>query len=76
MAGNEIALTQPKFKLGITGIIQNVFQGYKTTEQKKSKNCWKQIIIFHGRGAAGGLTPPWKNVFVSLNKSLEAAGVR
>ena len=27
MATNENALTQPKFELGITGIIQNVFQG-------------------------------------------------
>ena len=27
MAANEIALTQPKFELGITGIIHNVFQG-------------------------------------------------
>ena len=27
MAANENALTQPKFGLGISGIIQNVFQG-------------------------------------------------
>ena len=27
MAANEDALTQPKFELGITGIIHNVFQG-------------------------------------------------
>ena len=27
MAANENALTQPKFDLGICGIIQNVFQG-------------------------------------------------
>ena len=27
MAANENALTQPKFELGIIGIIHNVFQG-------------------------------------------------
>ena len=27
MAANENALTQPKFELGITVVIQNVFQG-------------------------------------------------
>ena len=27
MEANENAITQPKFELGITGIIQNVFQG-------------------------------------------------
>ena len=27
MAANENALTQPKFELGINGIIQNVFHG-------------------------------------------------
>ena len=34
MAANENALTQLKFKLGITGIIQNVFQGVYTKRQK------------------------------------------
>ena len=34
MAANENALTQPRFELGITGIIQNVFQGDKTKTQK------------------------------------------
>ena len=28
---------QPKFELGICGIIQNVFQGDKTTKQKFEK---------------------------------------
>ena len=37
MAGNENALTQPKFELGISGIIHNVFQGDKTTKQKFEK---------------------------------------
>ena len=37
MAANENALTQPKFELGITGIIQNVFQGDYTTKQKIEK---------------------------------------
>ena len=35
MAANEEALTQPKFELGITGIIENLFQGDKTTKQNK-----------------------------------------
>ena len=48
MADSEIALTQPKFKLGITSIIQNVFQGDYTTKQK---HCWKKkLIVFQGRG--------------------------
>ena len=33
IAANENALTQPKFELGITGIIQKVFQGDETTKQ-------------------------------------------
>ena len=37
MAANENNLTQPKFELGITGIIQNVFQGDETTKPKNSK---------------------------------------
>ena len=32
MAANENDLTQPKFELGITGIIHNVFQGDLTTK--------------------------------------------
>ena len=35
MATNENALTQPTFELGITGIIQHVFQGDQTTKQNK-----------------------------------------
>ena len=34
MPANENALTQPKFELGICGIIQDVFQGDYTTKQK------------------------------------------
>ena len=34
MAANENVLTQPKFELGITGIIQNVFQGDYIVGQK------------------------------------------
>ena len=37
MAANENALTQPKFELGICGIIQDVFQGDYTTKQKFEK---------------------------------------
>ena len=37
MAANENALTQPKFELGICGIIQDVFQGDYTTKQKFRK---------------------------------------
>ena len=37
MTANESAQTQPKFELGITGIIQNVFQGNQTTKEKIEK---------------------------------------
>ena len=37
MPANENALTQPKFELGICGIIQDVFQGDYTTKQKFEK---------------------------------------
>ena len=37
MPANENALTQPKFELGIYGIIQDVFQGDYTTKQKFEK---------------------------------------
>ena len=47
MAANENALTQPKFELGISGIIHNVFQGDQTTKQILKKIVGKQIIIFH-----------------------------
>ena len=50
MPANENALTQPKFELGICGIIQDVFQGDYTTKQKFEKLLEKIIIIFHGRG--------------------------
>ena len=60
MAANENALTQPKFELGITGIIHNLFQGDYTTKQIFKKIIGKKLIIFHGRGAGGGGTPPWK----------------
>ena len=40
MAGNENDLTQPKFELGNTGIIQDVFQGDKTTKQNKNKKLF------------------------------------
>ena len=47
MAANENALTQPKFELGISGIIHNVIQG--TTKKIFLKIVGKKIIIFHGR---------------------------
>ena len=56
-ATNENALTQPKFEIGITGIIQNVFQGDYTTKQKQTI-VGKQINYFPREGAGG--TPPWK----------------
>ena len=37
MAAKENALTEPNFELWISGIIQNVFQGDYTTEQKFEK---------------------------------------
>ena len=46
MDANENALTQPTFEPGITGIIQNVFRGNKTTNKQKMKNCWKKINHF------------------------------
>ena len=54
MAANENALTQPKFELGISGIIHNVFQGDYTTKQIFKKIVEQKLIIFHGRGAGGG----------------------
>ena len=57
MAANENALTQPKFELGIYGIIHNVFQADQTTKQIFKRVVGKKIIIFHGNG---GGTPPWK----------------
>ena len=51
MAANENALTQPKFELGITGIIHNLFQGDTTTKQIFLKIVLQKLIIFHGRGA-------------------------
>ena len=69
MAANENALTQPKFELGITGIIQNVFQGDKTTKQK-TKNCWEKINYFPREGGrVGGLPLHEKfheNIFLTL----------
>ena len=53
MAANENALTQPKFELGITGIIHNVFQGDQTTKQIFKKNLGK-IDYFSREGGGGG----------------------
>ena len=54
MPANENALTQPKFELGISGIIHNVFQGDWTKKQIFKKIVGQKLIIFHGRGAGGG----------------------
>ena len=54
MDTNENALNQPKFELGIYGIIQDVFQGDYTIKQNL-KIVGKKLIIFHGRGAGVGL---------------------
>ena len=56
---NENALTQPKFVLGITVIMQNVFQGDKTTKQIFLKIVGKNQLFSTG-GAGGGGSPPWK----------------
>ena len=56
MAANENALTQPKFELGITGIINNVFQGDQTTKQIFLKLLEK--IDYFPR--EGGWEIPWK----------------
>ena len=37
--------TQPKFELGICGIIQNVFQDDKTIEQKFEKLLEKKLLF-------------------------------
>ena len=50
MAANENDLTQPKFELGIKGIIHDVFQGDQTTKQTKTKNRWKKINYFPREG--------------------------
>ena len=50
---DENALTQTKFELGITGIIQNVFQSDYTTKWKK--NCWKLIIAFPEEGGENSM---------------------
>ena len=53
MAGNENDLTQPKFELGNTGIIQDVFQGDKTTKQNKNKK------LFSTGGGLGKISWFW-----------------
>ena len=45
MAANENALTHPKFELGISGIIHNVFQGDWNTKQTFEKIVGKILII-------------------------------
>ena len=64
MTANERALTKPKFELGITVIIQNVFQGVYTTKQKKWKIVGKKLIIFHG---GGGVYPSMENSMKIIN---------
>ena len=39
MADNENALTQPKFKLGITGIIQMCFRVIRPQNKKMISSC-------------------------------------
>ena len=51
----------------ITGLIQNVFDGDKTTKQKI---VGKKLIYFPREGGVGGGTPPWK---IENNLSLKAA---
>ena len=59
IAADENAVTQPKFELGIFGIIQNVFNGDKTKKQKLKK-LLENINYFLREGGGGGGTPPWK----------------
>ena len=56
MPANENALTQPKFELGICGIIQNLFQGDYTTIQKIEKLLGK-FSLFSTGGGRGGEEP-------------------
>ena len=61
MAANENVLTQPKFELGITGIIQMCFRAIRPQNKKNEKLLEK---LFSTEG--GGGTPPWKfheNIF-------------
>ena len=60
MAANENALTQPKFELGISGIIHNVFQGDQNKKRIFLKIVGKKINYFPREGDGGGGTPPWK----------------
>ena len=65
IAANENALIQPKFELGINGIIQNVFQGDKTTTTK-------QILFnFFLRGRVGD---PYQLSLRSLERLVSQAG--
>ena len=45
MAADENALTQPKFELGICGMIQDVFQVDYTTKQKFEKLLAKNLLF-------------------------------
>ena len=54
MAANENALTQPKFELGITGIIQNVVRDNYTTKQKIEKLLKTQQLFSLGGGRGVG----------------------
>ena len=46
MAANENVSTQPKFEIGITGIIQNVCSGQLDHKTEKLKNCSKTNNYF------------------------------
>ena len=47
----------------ITGLIQNVFDGDKTTKQKI---VGKKLIYFPREGGVGGGTPPWKIIYIYI----------
>ena len=52
---NENALTQPKFELGICGIIQDVFQGDYSIKQNLEKLLEKNLLFSTGGERGGGV---------------------
>ena len=50
MTANENAITQPKFELGITGIIQKCVSELLDHKTEKLENCWKKINFFPQEG--------------------------
>ena len=66
MTANDNAPTQPKFNLGITGIIHNVFQSDQTTKQKNEK-LLENNNDFPREGGGGGWGLPLHGKFHENN---------